>query len=540
MTRYCDQNSTKDSIDSRLKNIESLKENIFQIEEKNNKENLKDNSFLGKNYILKSEICKLQMLSSNDINSEKHYLNNKYNAIANYFFNNHIIYQNKNDDINDIKNIDEKIRQNSPGEDFPKIHQNTIYFCNSNNMLKSNNENPNKDNLNFNKDSKMATINQINNYVTNNIIKINNFYPNENDINLKIQNHNKVNINPITLIKDKFGCIMMKNKILSDPNYANEILFPQIKNNLKDLCCDNFGNYFLQSYLDIITFDNLNTFLNSLNDNFTEICLSPYGTRIIQKIIDKIAFTPILINKFTFILNNKDFKTICNSQYGNHVVQRFLSALHSSEYTNIIYNNIYKNFLEFANNKHGVFIVQKCISEGNEIQRKIIYQLIVDYFFPVIENEFGNYLIQFILLNKKIMEQTFHEILPIILKLEENIINLCFSKYSANVIEKCFEQSENIIRNHILDFLFKYHSNRVIDIMFNKYGIYIIIKAIKSQNGKYKNNLINIFNNSSRELKYIINSNLSNCKSILKIIHKYKELDDVYKIIVNNIVNIEK
>jgi len=540
MTRYCDQNSTKDSIDSRLKNIESLKENIFQIEEKNNKENLKDNSFLGKNYILKSEICKLQMLSSNDINSEKHYLNNKYNAIANYFFNNHIIYQNKNDDINDIKNIDEKIRQNSPGEDFPKIHQNTIYFCNSYNMLKSNNENPNKDNLNFNNDSKMTTINQINNYVTNNIIKINNFYPNENDINLKIQNHNKVNINPITLIKDKFGCIMMKNKILSDPNYANEILFPQIKTNLKDLCCDNFGNYFLQSYLDIITFDNLNTFLNSLNDNFTEICLSPYGTRIIQKIIDKIAFTPILINKFTFILNNKDFKTICNSQYGNHVVQRFLSALHSSEYTNIIYNNIYKNFLEFANNKHGVFIVQKCISEGNEIQRKIIYQLIVDYFFPVIENEFGNYLIQFILLNKKIMEQTFHEILPIILKLEENIINLCFSKYSANVIEKCFEQSENIIRNHILDFLFKYHSNRVIDIMFNKYGIYIIIKAIKSQNGKYKNNLINIFNNSSRELKYIINSNLSNCKSILKIIHKYKELDDVYKIIVNNIVNIEK
>ena len=540
MTRYCDQNSTKDSIDSRLKNIESLKENIFRIEEKNYKENLKNNSFLGKNYILKSEICKLQMLSSNHINSEKHYLNNKYNAIANYFFNNHIIYQNKNDDINDIKDIDEKIRQNSPGEDFPKIHQNTIYFCNSNNMLKSNYENPNKDNLNFNKDSKMTTINQINNYVTNNIIKINNFYPNENDINLKIQNHNKLNINPITLIKDKFGCIMMKNKILSDPNYANEILFPQIKTNLKDLCCDNFGNYFLQSYLDIITFDNLNTFLNSLNDNFTEICLSPYGTRIIQKIIDKIAFTPILINKFTFILNNKDFKTICNSQYGNHVVQRFLSALHSSEYTNIIYNNIYKNFLEFANNKHGVFIVQKCISEGNEIQRKIIYQLIVDYFFPVIENEFGNYLIQFILLNKKIMEQTFHEILPIILKLEENIINLCFSKYSANVIEKCFEQSENIIRNHILDFLFKYHSNRVIDIMFNKYGIYIIIKAIKSQNGKYKNNLINIFNNSSRELKYIINSNLSNCKSILKIIHKYKELDDVYKIIVNNIVNIEK
>ena len=30
---------------------------------------------------------------------------------------------------------------------------------------------------------------------------------------------------------------MMKNKILSDPNYANEILFSQIKNDLSDLCC---------------------------------------------------------------------------------------------------------------------------------------------------------------------------------------------------------------------------------------------------------------------------------------------------------------
>ena len=538
MTRYCDPHPIDDSLEIHLKNTDELKKNISEIEETSNKTKLKENTFRRKNYILKSEICKqLQSLNSDDINPTNNYLN-KYNAITNYFFNDDNFYQNKNDNSIDINNIDKEIRKNSPGEGFPKIHQNTIYFSNSNCMFELNNDKPNISKSNCKFDSKATTINQINNYVTNNIIKINNFYPNENDINLSNQNQNAQNISPITLIKDKFGCIMMKNKIISDPYYANEILFHQIKNNLKDLCSDNFGNYFLQSYLDIITFDNLNTFLNSINDNFTEICLSPYGTRIIQKIIDKITFTPILINKFVFILNNKDFNSICNSQYGNHVVQRFLSALHSSEYTNIIYNNIYKNFLLFSNNKHGVFIVQKCISEGNEIQRKIIYQLVVDYLFPLIENEFGNYLIQFILLNKKNIEQTFQEILPIILKIEDNIISLCFSKYSANVIEKCFEQSEDIIRNHILDYLFNNHSNRIIDIMFNKYGIYIIIKAVKSQNGKYKNKLINIFNKSCNEIKYIVNSSINNCKSIIKIIHKYRELDDIYKIIVNSIVNI--
>ena len=84
---------------------------------------------------------------------------------------------------------------------------------------------------------------------------------------------NAQNISPVCLIKDKFGCIMMKSKVVSDPYYANEILFHQIKNDLKDLCFDNFGNYFIQSYLDVISFDNLNTFLNLITDNFTDICL---------------------------------------------------------------------------------------------------------------------------------------------------------------------------------------------------------------------------------------------------------------------------
>ena len=263
--------------------------------------------------------------------------------------------------------------------------------------------------------------------------------------------------------------------------------------------------------------------------------MSSYGTRVIQKIIDKISYTPILLNKFTFLLNNKDYKIICNSQYGNHIVQKFISTMHSSEYTNFIYNNIYQNFLEYANNKHGVFIVQKCISEGNEKQRKLIYQIICENLFALIENEFGNYLIQFILLNKKNIEQTFYEILPIIIKIEENIVNFCFSKYSASVIEKCFEKSENLIRNHILDFLFNNHSNRLVDILFNKYGVYIILKATKTQNEKYKNKLIEIINKSDNEIKFIFNSNENNFRNILKIIHKYKELEDIYKTI-NNIV----
>ena len=336
------------------------------------------------------------------------------------------------------------------------------------------------------------------------------------------------------MIKDKSGCMMMKNKILSDPSYANEILFPQIQNDLKDLCCDNFGNYFLQTFLDIITFDNLNKFLDLISKDFIEICTSSQGTRVIQKIIDKISFTPILINKFIYILNSKDFGLICKSQYGNHIIQKIILTFHSSEYTNFIYNYIFKNFFDITNSKHGVFIVQKCVSEGNKIQREKLYKLIFDNLIDIIKNEYGNYLIQFILSNNREIQQIFQEILPIIIKIEQNLIDLCMSKYSANVIEKCIESSDNIIRKHILDFLFNNHSNKIIDIFFNKFGFYVLLKASKTLNGIYKNKLIIAFNNNINNLKQILSFNLKKCKRIIKIVSNNKELEEIYAIIEKN------
>ena len=57
------------------------------------------------------------------------------------------------------------------------------------------------------------------------------------------------------------------------------------------------------------------------------------------------------------------------------------------------------------------------------------------------------------------------EILPIIFKIEENVVNFCKSKYSANVIEKCFENCENMIREHILNSLLTNNSENIVDIL---------------------------------------------------------------------------
>ena len=105
--------------------------------------------------------------------------------------------------------------------------------------------------------------------------------------------------------------------------------------------------------------------------------------------------------------------------------------------------------MDIAQTKHGVCIIQKCVSEGDENHREKIYKLILMNFNNLIKDQFGNYLIQYILINTK-TEEKLKEILPILNKIEESMLDLCKSKYSANVIEKCFENGDNITRENVI------------------------------------------------------------------------------------------
>ena len=191
------------------------------------------------------------------------------------------------------------------------------------------------------------------------------------------------------------------------------------------------------------------------------------------------------------------------------------------EYINFIYYYISYNFLEIASSKYGVRVVLECINAINEIKRIKIYNLTSKHVYKLIRNEFGNYLIQYILINMK-DERNLHEILPIIIKIEKNLVNLCMTKYSAIALENCLENSENFITNHIIDSLLLNNSNNLINIFFNDYGIYK--EKIKDRFKKIKK--------LSPNFAYF---NLRKNKNIWYIIKANEELRDINKIIEKNI-----
>ena len=114
------------------------------------------------------------------------------------------------------------------------------------------------------------------------------------------------------------------------------------------------------------------------------------------------------------------------------IIQKYLQTIHNIEYTNFIYECIKENFLEITNSKHGVCVVQKYISEGVEIERTKIINLLCKNLDNGINNQCINYVIQYLLITDDL---EYKEI-----------------KGSDNVIEKFFENSKVYTRNILLNY----------------------------------------------------------------------------------------
>ena len=500
------------------------------------KNNKKEEITLSKKYYKRSKsYSKEKKLLYRKINKKKN-LVNIINTDNNDFKNNRININNIRDEETSpniltnkitISNIDEK-KQDYIIPKFNQIKGNEIqnnanlhYLCYSNNesrtyyntinnINKINNNFINKYSNNYNifKNQQQNNINENNAYLNQFLLSPLNYRKNKNKnpyiyeykIN-KVNNYREdKNIAKIAknLLKTQSGCCLLKEK-LSNNYFANELLFPEIKSNIKEICCSIIGSSFINCLLDVLSYENIDSFLSLINEDLFEICLTEPGSRVIQKLIEIINNFPLLLNKFIFDLSCKDIGFIIKSQYGNHIFRTYLSLVKKEEYTNFIYYYIFYDFLGIMQEKYGICVIIKALSEANENKKKKIFEIILKYFMKIIKNSYGNYLIQHLFL--KYEKKNFKEMLPFIQKIEENIVDYCKCQYSSSVIEKCIEKGEKEISEHLVKYLLDYHLNSIIDIIDNSYGVYVIIKALKINNKNLKDSIIQFIANNIYKFK---------------------------------------
>ena len=450
-----------------------------------------------KNFILKSELYDLNKKDEEQKESNIIINDNKNNNISN---NNEIQEEKK------IKNID--LNQESSYKSNDNLISNYFETDLSKDYSKNDNNNiinQNEINNNNNNNEKDKYINSINN--NNNInYNINNYYytfpyspmiPYFNYNNFINIGNNQINKNDyIKLTKTQNGCQILINRIISEPNFANEILLPNIKNELKEICTDIFGSPMIKSLLQSLTQQSMDLFLNSIKDYMIDICQTENGSRVMQSLIDKIKDNNILLNKLIYYLSNDiNLIKIFKSSYGHHFIKYYLSKIHQKEFNTFIYKLIFTNFIELSQDKFGVCIVQKAFSESEKEDFDILLKLTEKNFKILINHCFGNYLIQYIFLKINDIAK-FNKIFNLVKIIEENIMEYSVNKYSSGVLEKLFEKGDVKVNEHIINYLLNFHRDKIINIIINPNGFYVIKKAMNIKDKNIKKQIIkSLYNN---------------------------------------------
>jgi hypothetical protein len=242
-----------------------------------------------------------------------------------------------------------------------------------------------------------------------------------------------------------------------------------------------------------------------------EVALNPHGSRVIQKLLGRIYNSQDMMNKFNLCLQNSMLEIFLN-QCSTYIIITYISYI---KYPNnqIIYSFIVQNIYYIATHKHSCCTLQKCLEEGNNLQKQEILMSLAYISNQLFNDQFGNYAIQFALslknevANQIIISQYLNEF-------QKNISN----RISSNVYEKVIEFCDFQTRQNIIKSLCNFET--VKSLLYNSYGNYVLQKTILASNEPYRSMYIKYMAPLIDGLKNLPNGYII----IHKILNQFPEL----------------
>ncbi len=452
------ENNHKINIDSKLNEIKNNKTQKNSINENMKKEKLHQH---------KTEI---KNIYNNNLNH-----NNYYNNIYNPIYQNPQIFFSPFSQNNNINYI--------PYNFINQQQQNNLYFT-------LQNFNNNQYNNQFqNKSKKFISINKIINQ------------------NYNCLSDEELAQNARIIAKYQSGCRYLQMKIDEHPELVQSLFFPNILSYIQDLSCDQYGIFFMKKIICHLNEEKLLQLFAIILPVVSLIGKNKYGNKILQDLIDYLK-SDILISAFIKIIYPHIISFI-NDSYGVLIIEKLLNI--KSSLIQDIHKKIYLNIIEIATNKNGCYFLKKYFETTSNINIENVIINIEKTLNIIITDQYGNYIIQSILnfKNNKLKEKILNSI----------ILNLNFyskQKFSSNVVEICLEN--DLVKNTIINEIMKEGNFK--DLIFDKYGNYVIQKAISSVDDNTRIKMFNILIPLIPKLKkYTFGQKL-----LSKLIFKYPNL----------------
>ena len=253
---------------------------------------------------------------------------------------------------------------------------------------------------------------------------------------------------------------------------------------------NQFGNYLCQRIMEEADSEDMEKIVETIQYDLVTVSLNIHGTRVIQILIERLS-RGILdnIQRNEHLILQAETSSSCNEcipfeqikgfqfsqehtrnhavllrvidclnqsvidlimdMHGNHVIQAFLiqfkaadkpqygdiaGAKQTSKYTDFIFDACILECVPIGMHKHGCCVMQRCLEKGSRAQKLRLSNYIIDNLHHLIEDPYGNYLVQNVL---KLEDRDKNE--QIFRQIAKDFIRLSQLKFSSNVIEKCLD-----------------------------------------------------------------------------------------------------
>ncbi|CUG91283.1 PUF1 protein, putative [Bodo saltans] len=300
----------------------------------------------------------------------------------------------------------------------------------------------------------------------------------------------------------------------------------QVISRSHELMIDPHGNYFVQRALsffknngsvappdnddyDIAEDSNLSevvALLEHLGTTVGDISCNMHGTRAVQRIIDALAS----VEEFELFcdLVANDLVALIKDLNGNHSISRLLVSQafmklgepepnvpstdaegdevrkeKGQSVRKDVYHIVASNCVEICRNRQGCCIIQRCLQWAPEPFRTEIINAALLNSLKLVQDPFGNYVVQYILdFQQQLVQtnpkeaETLNYTNRIIRQILHNIASLSCNKFSSNVIEKCLKTASADVRQLLIDELTEPQS--LPKLLTDSFANYVIQTAI--------------------------------------------------------------
>ncbi|CAM9019726.1 unnamed protein product [Wickerhamomyces anomalus] len=305
------------------------------------------------------------------------------------------------------------------------------------------------------------------------------------------KNYDELNLIPIEsldilkLSVDQYGCRFLQKKLDLDSS-IKDVIFNKIFNNLINLIIDPFGNYLIQKLIDHLSTYQKDLMIEKIHGYLFLISINQYGTRSLQKIIDKISNTyqidlvikGLQMNDVPNVsIEDNNIVKLIKDLNGNHVIQKCIFKFPPEKFQFLIDSICMdNNIVRISTHKHGCCVLQKLLNNANFNQILKISNNLLIYLDDLINDQFGNYIIQFLFeLNFLKSSNSINFLIDDFFnRIYGNLIQLSCLKFSSNVVEKFIK-----ILKHKQNYVYLIEIIKFVDSNFeilikDKFGNYVI------------------------------------------------------------------